>query len=829
MRVQAIIALAKLQQSSGEGEEGGADGDEVRDTIVWLLRHDASAEVRRAALFNLSLTRENFPYILERLRDVDVINRRCVFLGSLAMLPALAAGSSSAAGRLLDAQATTEAIGLGLKDREESVRRATKKLMTTWTDAVSGDLEAFLARFDLLTSDVGGQALACMLEQKPALLDHVPLTGVDARDTDEFWNSLDPARALLAQVYLDHLREKTRDVQRWEDAMPPVTALAFRIQKHFNAMINVADEGGENAEDAVRSDAFRSEERIVASLLQIALHADYADEIGRRKMFSLVREMLSTQSHAILLSEQLLAHSLDLLLKLSNGQRDFMRIVVEITQELEDGGEADGEDDFVDATQDASQADSTINAPAARKKGRSVSGRSARSNEDEEDEEKKAQRDARRLMMVRAMLERVGGTFHENTAFHGLIPQLIAPAVRSKDAQVREQGLTCLGLSCLLDKKLALETFPLFLDQIQRGADAVKLCAVQLVFDLILVHGIPYLASRNIGAREEMGAEEFEAKSKEAFSQIMTFLLAQLEDEDEAVQAAAALGVSKLLLAGVIPGEEGGSEGNPTDAAEVLKSLVLVYLSPETAANEELRQCLSYVLPAYCYSSPSHQRLLKSVWLEALRVLCDVYADRDDASDMVAPPQIAAQLIDWMDATKAIYPGSRDTALNADVAIDVLRAVLAADTNAGGDGLGEEERKLFIGLLSKATLPDEVDEIRAHTILILCDVLRRKPSLFTTTALANSFSRFHTNVLKKYADAVDEEDDGSGMVKRLEMPEYAHVKTFLEQTVRLDITRDLGGAPPKRPAPRTKCAKTTMGKTVKTTTARAAGSGGGKR
>jgi hypothetical protein len=46
---------------------------------------------------------------------------------------------------------------------------------------------------------------------------------------------------------------------------------------------------------------------------------------------------------------------------------------------------------------------------------------------------------------------------------------------------------------------------------------------------------------------------------------------------------------------------------------QVLKSLVLLYLSPATAENQELRQCLSYFLPVYCYSSPANQRKMQSV------------------------------------------------------------------------------------------------------------------------------------------------------------------------------------------------------------------------
>ncbi|KDN38868.1 ARM repeat-containing protein [Tilletiaria anomala UBC 951] len=734
VRVQAIVAIAKLQQASGDDVEQGEE-DEVQDMLVWMLRHDPSAEVRRAALFNLSLTSTTFPHILERLRDVDAINRRCVFLGSLAMLPALLPSAAqvqqaSTSSQLLSPKTTSEAIGVGLRDREESVRRATKKLMGTWIDACNGDLEDFLRRFDLLSPsgsgmEVAQQALATMFDAKPALADHVVL--VD----DAFWNDLTPAKALLAKVLLDHWRDKTRELNRWENAMPPVTALAFRVQKHFNDMIAASEQQQQKRQDQ-EGDEYAKQERIVLLLLQIALHADYADEIGRRKMFGLLREMMSTHAHASLLSDDLTAACLDLLLKLSNGQRDFMRIVVEITQQLEDDDFSQDEDECVEASQDLVAAPDETTLPVT--SNCRMSGSKKRPSKTGVSEEELVERNARRLTIVRGMLERVGGALQENTAFHGLIPQLIAPAVRSKDAWVREQGLTCLGLSCLLDKKLALETFPLFLDQVQRGADGVKLCAVQLVFDLIIAHGIPYLASRTVGSREELGDDEYAVKAKEALGQIMSFLLSLLEDDDEAVQASAALGIAKLMLAGIVD-----------DADDVLKSMVLVYMSPETADNQELRQCLSYFLPAYCYSSPINQRRLQRVWLDTLTVLSDVYTDKDAEQEMVAPQQIALQLIDWMDAGKAIYPGTKDSSINADVLVDILKELVRDQ---------RDERKMFAQLLGKVTLPDELHEAKVNTVLLLCGVLAGLDP-FDSTVAANAFARFHAAVEKQYADAAE--------------------------------------------------------------------------
>ena len=71
--------------------------------------------------------------------------------------------------------------------------------------------------------------------------------------------------------------------------------------------------------------------------------------------------------------------------------------------------------------------------------------------------------------------------------------------------------------------------------------------------------------------------------------------------EQPEAQATACEGLAKLMLAGKVT--------NPT----LLQTLILVYFSLESTDNQPLRQCLSYFLPVYCYSSPTHQRSLLSV------------------------------------------------------------------------------------------------------------------------------------------------------------------------------------------------------------------------
>jgi condensin complex subunit 3 len=70
-------------------------------------------------------------------------------------------------------------------------------------------------------------------------------------------------------------------------------------------------------------------------MLNLAVNPDYADGIGRRKTFRLVRDMISPEA----LPESLVARCLDVLRKLSDSERDLIRVVVEVVHELRDPNE----------------------------------------------------------------------------------------------------------------------------------------------------------------------------------------------------------------------------------------------------------------------------------------------------------------------------------------------------------------------------------------------------------------------------------------------------------------------------------------------------------
>ena len=159
--------------------------------------------------------------------------------------------------------------------------------------------------------------------------------------------------------------------------MPEVTRLAFYIQKYTNAYFENLDE-----------DAKQELEFIVEQLLQIALVMDFGDEIGRRKMFGLLRSILVLPE----LPEGLTERVIEIIRKITTSERDFSQIIMEIVYDLHDilNEEEDAED--ADTSQDSfvSALSEVMSETGKKGKNKSRPKRAMTPDEEEEEEETRA-------------------------------------------------------------------------------------------------------------------------------------------------------------------------------------------------------------------------------------------------------------------------------------------------------------------------------------------------------------------------------------------------------------------------------------------------------
>lgn len=467
IRIQAVLGLGRLAGNEAEEDPDNEDGDNddaggLLEKLLEVLQNDTSAEVRRSLLLNLPLTPGTLPYLLERARDLDPATRRALYSR---LLPTL--GDF----RHLSLSMREKLLRWGLRDRDENVRKAAGRLFRErWIEDCAGTrtegengapivgqlkppsipgLLELLERIDVVNSGTdNGIALEAMKDfwsGRPNYRDAVIFD-------DAFWDSLTAETVFLARSFDDFCRTEGEGKYEVliEEKMPEVTKLGFFLRKYANALLG---EGEGNEEETMVEQEF-----IVEQLLHIAMGMDYSDEAGRRKMFGLLREMLGEAD----LPDEVTKLTVEVLRRVCGadaaGEREFCGVVLEAVAEVHDNIVAEEDESFVSAKSEISDENAAPSKSKKQKRAKSgtpaTEGGSSQAGSDQDDEKaiKEIMINLKCLHIAQCMLQNVEGNLQQNIHLVTMLNNLVVPAVRSHEAPIRERGLVCLGLCCLLDK-----------------------------------------------------------------------------------------------------------------------------------------------------------------------------------------------------------------------------------------------------------------------------------------------------------------------------------------------------------------------------------------
>ena len=682
VRVQAVLGLGRLAGNEMDEEADDSDDDSgagLLDRLLEVLQNDPSADVRRSLLVNLPILPNTLPFLLERARDQDPATRRALYSR---LLPAL--GDF----RHLSLSMREKLLRWGLRDRDETVRKAAGKLFRErWIEDCAGTakfaetdepsdvdntdkepkgpsfdgLLELLERIDVVNSGVeNGVALEAMKgfwEGRPDYRDEVTFD-------DVFWDTLTAESIFMARSFNDFCRSEGNGKFEAlvEEKMPEVTKVAFYLQRYITVLIEALKRIAtqETTEDEEEEDTVE-QEFIVEQLIHIAHTLDYSDEVGRRKMFALLRQSLSMPN----LPEEVTKLTVEVLRRICTsdaaGEREFCSVVLEAVADVHDT--IMDEPTSEDADESFHSARSEVDGDTTPTKPRKSS---KKSHTSEEEDQEKAVREImvnmKCLHIVQCMLENAEGNLQQNVDLVAMLNNLVVPAVRSHEAPVRERGLVCLGLCSLLDKSLAEENLNLFIHFFSKGHSALQITALQILTDILNQHGPNLLDVNPNLVKVYLKALKSGSKTPE-------------------VQAAATVAIAKLMLGRVI-----------SDASvavdDLLRTLVVLYFDPSTTHNQELRQTLSYFLPVYSFSRLENQGRMRKVALDAVHKLFEVQENLDDEGDteaeMVSISTIGAHLVDWTDPRRCYIPGNQLTlvdegakkAINGDVHLEFARDLL---------------------------------------------------------------------------------------------------------------------------------------------------------
>ncbi|KAL8711762.1 MAG: hypothetical protein Q9220_003933 [cf. Caloplaca sp. 1 TL-2023] len=763
IRVQAVLGLGRLVGNEGDEDQDDLDSDDedaggLLNKLLEILQHDPSADVRRSLLLNLPLTPTTLPFLLERARDTDSVIRRALYSR---LLPAL--GDF----RHLSLSMREKLLRWGLRDRDENVRRATGKLFRErWiedcagrpkdtdspsvdqatTPSIDGLLE-LLERIDVVNSATSnGTATEAMKEFWFGRRDYQDAVTFD----DSFWDNLTPESVFMARSLNDFWKgEDGKHEALVEEKMPEVTKLAFFLQRYTNNLVNCirynsAMTAGEQEEDTVEK------EFIVEQLLHIAKALDYSDEIGRRKMFALLRETLALAE----LPEEITKLVVDVLRDVCGpeaaGEREFCGIVLEAIAEVHDNVMADEptpeteDESFHSARSELS--DSTPTKPTSGKRSGAENGGNAEADEDKAIHE--IMINMKCLHIAQCMLENVEGDLQQNIHLTTMLNNLVVPAVRSHEAPIRERGLLCLGLCCLLDKALSEENLTLFLHCFTKGHDALQVSAVYILSDILTVH--PHLVK----------AENVDPALQKSIYKI--FMKGLKAAQTPAVQSAACIGLCKLMLSSVVRDEE------------LLKQLVSLFFDPATKENAAVTQALSYFLPVFCHSKRENMEMMAAIAASIVHTQVNLADEQDEEDETIGMTVIANMLLDWTDARKLVVQDrsavgwneageTEVTAASGDVHMILADSLLEKSLSHGCPskchllwhledwytdcGHAEEERKVLLTMLGKIYVTPNSSPDKMKTVAdLVTEAVDAKVATDTTTR--NALNKLHQALSK---------------------------------------------------------------------------------
>ncbi|KAJ5786496.1 uncharacterized protein N7503_011708 [Penicillium pulvis] len=729
VRVQAVLGLARLAGNDEEEDGNGDSSTALLEKLIEIMQNDTSADVRKNLLANLPLAPVTLPYLLERARDLDAATRRTLYSR---LLPTL--GDF----RHLSLSMREKLLRWGLRDRDESVRKATGKLFCDrWVEDCAGTnageeegataqrsppkidaLLELLERIDVantgMESGIAHEAMRSFWEGRADYRDAMVFDGT-------FWESLTAESAFLLRSFNDFCRVENdgKYESLAEEKMPEVTALGYYLAKYMNELLQrkkLSKESGEaNDDDAVE------QEFIVEQLLHIAITLDYSDEVGRRKMFALLRESLAVPE----LPEDCTKLAVETLRCVCGpdraGEGEFCSVVLEAIAEVHDTIMT--EDSFVSAK-------SEISDDASSRHRSETPGDEEQVPFNKEEAKAKIVREIvvnmKCLHIAQCMLQNTEGNLQQNMNLVTMLNNLVVPAVRSHEAPIRERGILCLGLCCLLDKNLAEENMTLFIHCYSKGHEGLQVTALQIICDMVTTHP-SLLAPITQADGETVTTPPIQKPLLKVFSRALK------ANSPPSVQSAAATALSKLLLTNTFTPSGPNippaiQEYNQASVETLLQSLVVAFFHPRTKGNPALRQSLAYFFPVYCHSRLDNIQHMRRVAVPVIRAVINaaeehysLEAEEDsdgEVDESIGEREIKAlmtgvvgMMAEWTDERRVVGLGGERVLIGGTASStacgwthlalvkDILERVLGI--SAGPNRCSREERKLIFSLLSK--------------------------------------------------------------------------------------------------------------------------------
>ena len=243
---------------------------------------------------------------------------------------------------------------------------------------------------------------------------------------------------------------------------------------------------------------------------------------------------------------------------------------------------------------------------------------------------------------------------------------------------IRHASIECLGLFALLDEHVAGSYMPLFVKVLKHDSDKLKVTALSAVMDALLIfrqsswnHVPAQLDTAYVVPGEDVPAtegDEAAGQDNEASkdkSSVWNLVFSCLHHDVPGVRGVAAEGLAKLVL--------GGRIINSKPEQQLLLALTLLYFSPLSEDDAQLRQCLAIFFPAFAAKDSANALALARLAMPTLKHIAA--APKGSQLAKVSALQVGQYLLSVMD--EALVDTSVAVSSHLTVATMLLNAIIA--------------------------------------------------------------------------------------------------------------------------------------------------------
>ncbi|NXK06534.1 CND3 protein, partial [Herpetotheres cachinnans] len=633
VRIQAVLALSRLQDPKDENCP-------VVNIYNILLENDSNSEVRRAVLSCIAPSARTLPKIVGRTMDVKEAVRKLAYevLAEKVHMRAL-----SIAQRV-------KLLQQGFNDRSDAVKEVMKKkLLQAWLRLTDGDVLELLHRLDVENCpEVAIPVLKAIFSLSP-LHDFVQnCKNLDSRKLIPL-EDLTAENVLYWRCLCEYLKSKGEEGEDLLEQMLPEPAIYADYLLSYLQNMPVLSE--EQREDFACFENLMTKEFIGQQLILIIGCMDTMEEGGRKHLLATLQKILILPAT----STALISLLVERLLAIVEDDDRRIQIIAEIISEVRepiitvsqpvDAAEIRKRElklaevkvklfEAKEALEECITLQDFNRASVLKEKITElehIKNDLIKEADQPEIKEMHVEKNdpetlLKCLMMCYELLKIMSLSKGISPTINEIIESLILPGITNVHPAVRNMAVLCLGCCALQNKEFARQQLALLLQVLQVDNIKVKLSALKVLFDQLMLFGIePFKARRGNDSqnedahiRTENCEEESETTKEEeeaaTIHSLLQLLSGFLDSEFSELRTEAAEGIAKLMFSGRLI------------SAKLLSRLILLWYNPVTEEDTRLRHCLGVFFPLFAYANRFNQECFEEAYLPTLQTLLNAPA-----------------------------------------------------------------------------------------------------------------------------------------------------------------------------------------------------------